>query len=76
MHGINIPEKSTRIHMYLEGFHKDMLELTKILGHADPRDIELTDLRSVTQKPWYASHFDEDPFGFFMPSPTAKSWTN
>ncbi len=75
MHGINIPEKSTRIHQYLAGFHHDMLELTKILGHADPRDIKLADLRSVTHKPWYSSHFDEDPFGFYMPSPTSDHWT-
>jgi len=74
MHGINIPEKSTRIHKYLEGFHDDMLELTKILGHADPRDIKVENLRTITQKPWYASHFDEDPFGFYMPAPNADSW--
>jgi glutamate synthase domain-containing protein 2 len=75
MHGIDIPEKSTRIHKYLSGFHEDMLELTKILGHEDPRDIKLSDLRTVTQKPWYSSHFDEDPFGFYMPSPHSDHWT-
>jgi glutamate synthase domain-containing protein 2 len=74
MHGIDIPEKSTRIHMYLEGFHHDMLELTQIMGHSDPRDIKLSDLRSVSQKPWYMSHFDEDPFGFYMPSPSSDHW--
>jgi len=75
MHGIDIPEKSTRIHKYLSGFHQDMMELTKILGHEDPRDIKAADLRTVTQKPWYASHFDEDPFGFYMPSPVSDKWT-
>ena len=74
MHGINIPEKSTRIHKYLEGFHHDLMELTKILGHADPRDIRISDLRSVTQKPWYQSHFEEDPFGFYLPSPKNEHW--
>lgn len=74
MHGIDIPEKSTRIHMYLEGFHHDMLELTQIMGHSDPRDITLADVRSTSHKPWYMSHFDQDPFGFYMPSPTSESW--
>lgn len=74
MHGINIPEKSTRIHKYLDGFHHDMMELTKILGHADPRDIKISDLRSVTHKPWYQSHFEEDPFGFYLPNPQHEHW--
>ena len=75
MHGINIPEKSTRIHKYLRGYHHDTLELTKILGHTDPRDIKPEDLRVVTNKNFFAGHFDnDDPFGFFMPSPTAKIW--
>ena len=75
MHGINIPEKSTRIHKYLEGFHHDMLELTKVLGHVDPRDIKPTDLRTVTQKLWFSNQFEDDPFGFYMPAPNADSWT-
>jgi len=75
MHGIDIPEKSTRIHMYLEGFHHDMLELTQIMGHADPRDITMADVRSASNKPWYMSHFDQDPFGFYMPSPTSDHWS-
>ncbi len=74
MHGISIPEKSTRIHKYLTGFHEDMLELTKVLGHSDPRDIKLTDVRMATQKPWYAEHFEEDPFGFYLPNPTSPKW--
>ena len=74
MHGINIPEKSTRIHKYLEGFHNDMMALTKVLGHADPRDIKIGDLRVVTQKPWYQSHFEDDPFGFYLPSPQNQHW--
>ena len=75
MHGISIPEKSTRIHKYLSGYHHDMLELTKILGRSDPRDIKAEDLRVVTNKNNFAAHFeDKDPFGFFMPSPNAEIW--
>ncbi len=75
MHGISIPEKSTRIHKYLNGFHHDMLELTKILGRSDPRDIKPVDLRVVTHKNNFAGHFDsKDKFGFFMPSPTSDHW--
>lgn len=75
MHGISIPEKSTRIHKYLSGFHHDMLELTKILGRTDPRDIKPEDLRIVTQKNNFAGHFESnDKFGFYMPSPTADIW--
>ncbi|MEQ9422874.1 MAG: FMN-binding glutamate synthase family protein [Cyclobacteriaceae bacterium] len=75
MHGISIPEKSTRIHMYLSGFHHDMLELTRIMGKSNPRDIRPEDLRVISQKQHFAEHFkEEDPFGFFMPSPTADIW--
>jgi glutamate synthase domain-containing protein 2 len=75
MHGISIPEKSTRIHKYLSGFHHDMFELTKILGRSDPRDIKPADLRVVTHKNNFAGHFDsKDQFGFFMPSPTSDHW--
>ncbi|MEM8567508.1 MAG: FMN-binding glutamate synthase family protein [Bacteroidota bacterium] len=74
MHGINIPEKSTRIHKYLEGFHQDMLELTKVLGYSDPRDIKAESLRSFSQKPMFNAHFNDDPFGVFMPSPVSEKW--
>ncbi len=76
MHGINIPEKSTRIHKYLWGYHHDMLEITRTLGHSDPRDIKPHDLRIMTNKRWFSSHFEEDPFGMFLPSPNAESWMN
>ena len=69
MHGLVINEKSTRIHQFFKGFHDDMLELTKVMGHADPRDITPDDLRTVTYKSTFASHFEEDPFGLWMPTP-------
>ncbi len=74
MHGINIPEKSTRIHKYLTGFHSDMLEITRILGHSDPRDIKPEDLRNMTNKKYFSSHFEEDPFGMVMPAPDSEHW--
>ncbi|MEL7002288.1 MAG: FMN-binding glutamate synthase family protein [Bacteroidota bacterium] len=74
MHGIDIPEKSTRIHKYLDGFHHDMLELTKVLGYSDPRDIKPESLRTFAEKPKFNAHFDEDPFGMFMPSPISEKW--
>lgn len=74
MHGISIPEKSTRIHKYLTGFHEDMLELTKVLGYDDPRKIEPQSLRTITQKSWFNRFYEEDPFGFYMPSPVSELW--
>lgn len=74
MNGINIPEKSTRIHQFLSGFHHDMLELTQVLGHSDPRDIKPEDLRIMTNKKWFSSHFDEDPFGTILPAPASAHW--
>ena len=67
MHGINIPEKSTRIHNYLSGFHHDMLELTEVMGHCDPRDINREDIRIISYKNVFVRFFDEDPFGVYMP---------
>ncbi len=51
MHGLDIPEKSTRVHNFLLGFQKDMLELTRVMGHADPRDITKDDLRVLEPSP-------------------------
>jgi len=68
MHGIDIPEKSTRVHRYLEGFHEDMLHLTEILGHSDPRDITHHDIRIISHKNKFVRYFDEDPFGVYMPN--------
>ena len=45
MRGIVIPEKSTRVHEYFTGYHKDLLELTHVMGHADPRDITKADIK-------------------------------
>jgi len=67
IHGINIPEKSTRIHNYLSGFHHDMLELTEVMGHSDPRDINRKDIRIISYKNVFVRFFDEDPFGVYMP---------
>lgn len=67
MHGINIPEKSTRIHNYLSGFHHDMMELTEVMGHCDPRDINREDIRIISYKNVFVRFFDEDPFGVYMP---------
>jgi len=67
MHGIDIPEKSTRVHHYLEGFHKDMLHLTEIMGHSDPRDITTEDIRIISHKNQFVRYFDDDPFGVYMP---------
>ena len=45
--GLNIPEKSTRVHHFLRGFHQDMMDITRITGHLDPRDIRVSDLRLI-----------------------------
>ncbi len=45
--GLDIPEKSTRVHHFLKGFHQDMMDITKITGHLDPRDIRASDLRLI-----------------------------
>jgi len=68
MHGIDIPEKSTRVHHYLEGFHEDMLHLTEILGHSDPRDITTQDIRIISHKNKFVRYFDEDPFRVYRPN--------
>lgn len=65
IHGINIPEKSTRVHHYLEGFHRDMLHLTQILGHSDPRDISIQDMRIISYNNAFVKYFDNDPFGVY-----------
>lgn len=67
IHGVNIPEKSTRIHNYLTGFHRDMLDLTEVMGHSDPRDITRKDIRIISYKNVFVRFFDEDPFGIYMP---------
>ena len=67
MRGISVPEKATRVHHYLHGFHEDMLLLTDILGRRDPRDIRPDDLRVITNKSFFVSNFEDDPFGVTMP---------
>ncbi len=59
---INIPEKSTRLHNYLKGFHEDMLEIAKITGHSDPRNITPGDLRLIT----YSSSKEKNPHGALL----------
>lgn len=68
MRGIVIPEKSSRVNHYLGGFHKDMLHLTKVLGHSDPRDISLDDIRIVSSERHFSGFFDKDPFGINISS--------
>jgi glutamate synthase domain-containing protein 2 len=67
-HGINIPEKATRIHHYLTGFHEDMLTITRVMGHSDPRDIEAADLRYLGEH-----HFISDAQDVQLPSPQSQS---
>jgi hypothetical protein len=45
-----------------------MMELTKVLGHSDPRDINPRDIRTITTKNNFAGFFEEDPFGIIVPS--------
>ncbi len=68
MHGLVLEEKSTRIHKFFKGFNEDMLELTKVMGHSDPRDITPDDIRTVTYKSTFSNHFEEDPFGLWLPT--------
>ncbi|MEM7180475.1 MAG: FMN-binding glutamate synthase family protein [Spirochaetota bacterium] len=68
VHGINIPEKSARVHCYLKGFHEDMLQLTKVMQHQDPRDITPEDIRLITYRDNFAGYFEEDPFGLKVPT--------
>ena len=63
IHGLDLPEKATRVHNYLKGFHQDMLELTKIMGHSDPRDIRVNDLRVISYQENFANFYKEDPMG-------------
>ncbi|MBL8020907.1 MAG: FMN-binding glutamate synthase family protein [Leptospirales bacterium] len=60
MHGLHIPEKSTRVHHFLKGFHDDMLELTRVIGKSDPRDIELDDIRVLSRAGVFSSFFNDD----------------
>ncbi|HMY67656.1 MAG TPA: FMN-binding glutamate synthase family protein [Leptospiraceae bacterium] len=62
--GLDVPEKSTRVHHYLKGFHEDMIQITKVLGHTDPRDINPADLRLMSFKDSFQDFFSDDPFGF------------
>ena len=59
MRGLVVPEKSTRIHEYFSGFHKELLDLTQVLGYSDPRDIQLTDLRIIDKSNYFRSHFTD-----------------
>lgn len=63
MRGIVIPEKAARARQYLQNYHQDMMELTRVTHHEDPRDIGLADLRVITQREFFASEDDPDPLG-------------
>ncbi|MCU0448319.1 MAG: FMN-binding glutamate synthase family protein [Bernardetiaceae bacterium] len=67
IHGLVLPEKATRVHKFYKGFHDDMLELTHVMGHADPRDIRPADLRLLHGN--YAQHFEENGQAVPMPHP-------
>lgn len=66
-HGLSVMDKYQRVHNYLTGFHHDMMELTHMLHHIDPRDIEPADLRLISHQQHLASHFDADPWGLILP---------
>lgn len=57
MRGLAIPEKSTRVHHFLTGFHSDMLKITEVTGHSDPRDISFDDLRILD--PSVSGYFED-----------------
>ncbi len=69
VHGIVLNEKATRVHNYFSGYHKDMMELTRVMGFSDPRDITPEAVRMLSYEKDFAKHFEEDPFGLFMPTP-------
>ncbi len=65
MRGLDIPEKSVRVRNYLLGYHQDMMELTRALGHTDPRDITPEDLRMFNFRSLFAFPDIKDPWGVF-----------
>lgn len=72
MHGINIPEKSTRVHHYLRGFHEDLLLLTHVMGRSDPRDIQPGDVRVFAADGGLAEYFRMDRDSVDLP---AAQWS-
>lgn len=67
MRGIDIPDKSVRINCYLRGFHHDMMEITRTLGHEDPRDINPKDIRLMSKDMPFEAYFADDPDGIVYP---------
>ncbi len=65
MRGLDIPEKSVRVRNYLMGYHQDMMEITRAMGHADPRDITPDDLRMFNFRSLFAFPDGDDPWGVF-----------
>ena len=55
--GIVVPEKATRVHHYFKGFHDEMMEITHVMGHADPRDITPDDVKALNLNPDYEAFF-------------------
>lgn len=67
MRGLDIPDKSVRINCYLRGFHHDMMEITRTLGHEDPRDINRKDIRLMAKNMPLGEYFEDDPDGVIYP---------
>jgi len=67
MRGIDIPDKSVRVNCYLRGFHHDMMEITRTLGHEDPRDINPEDIRLMSKDMPFEEYFADDPDGIVYP---------
>lgn len=67
MRGIDIPDKSNRVNCFLRGFHHDMMEITKTLGHTDPRDINPKDIRLMSKEMPFEKYFEDDPDGIIYP---------
>ena len=67
MRGIDIPDKSQRVNCFLRGFHHDMMEITRTLGHTDPRDINPKDIRLMSKEMPFEKYFEDDPDGIIYP---------
>ncbi|MGF1670676.1 MAG: glutamate synthase-related protein [Balneolaceae bacterium] len=64
---IDIPDKSVRVNCFLRGFHHDMMEITRTLGHEDPRDINPNDIRLMSKDIPFEEYFKDDPEGVIYP---------
>lgn len=67
MRGLHIPDKSVRVNCFLSGFHHDMMEITRTLGHEDPREITPDDIRIMSKDMPFEAFFEDDPEGVVYP---------